>query len=294
MVCAPFDYVRVTSYDEGIAALLEYGEEAKILAGGQSLGPMLALRLARPSVLIDINDVEPEPPSLDRDVLRLSALTRQRTVAESPLVARHAPLLGQCVLRVGNVRVRNRGTIAGSLAHGDPTAEIACAALVLDAQIVVHGPDGQRVVPTREFFLSYLTTVLEPAELVVEVRFPVRRVRQGWSFHEMTRRASDFAVVAVAAVVELDSDATIRDCGVALAGVADRPVLGRPEALAGLIGSGGSPSRLGSAATALAESVSPSSDVHASGAYRRQLVEVLGRRALREAVERARQAVAGS
>ena len=295
MVCAPFDYQRVASYRDGVRALLEYGEDAKILAGGQSLGPMLALRLARPSVLIDINDAGEGQPSLDGDVLRIPALTRQRTVAESAIVAKHAPLLGHCVLHVGNVRVRNRGTIGGSLAHGDPTAEIACAALVLDAQVVVHGPNGERVIPAREFFVSYLTTALEPAELVVEVRFPVMHPRQGWSFHEMTRRASDFAVVAVAAVVELNADvATIRHCGVALAGVADRPVLGRPDAVASLVGSGGSPSEIAVVANALAESTAPSSDIHASGAYRQRLVEVLGRRALTEAVERARRAVVGS
>src|SRR5882757_6974064 len=295
VVCAPFDYQRVASYHDGVRALLEYGDDAKILAGGQSLGPMLALRLARPSVLIDINDAGEGQPSLDADVLRMPALTRQRTAAESALVAKHVPLLGHCVLHVGNVRVRNRGTIGGSLAHGDPTAEIACAALALDAQVVAHGPNGERVIPVREFFLSYLTTALEPAELVVEVRFPVMHERQGWSFHEMTRRASDFAVVAVAAVVELDADAsTIRHCGVALAGVADRPVLGRPDAVASLVGSGGSPSEIAVVANALAESTAPSSDIHASGGYRRTLVEVLGKRALTEAVERARRAVVGS
>ncbi|WP_028921984.1 FAD binding domain-containing protein [Pseudonocardia acaciae] len=295
MVCAPFDLLRVTSYGDGIRALLEYGEDAKIIAGGQSLGPMLALRLARPSMLVDINDVGEGAPSLDGDVLRVPALTRQRTVAESPLVAEYAPLLGHCVRHIGNVRVRNRGTIGGSLAHGDPTAEIACAALALDARLVVHGPDGERVVPAREFFVSYLTTVLEPAELVVEVRFPVMRPGQGWSFHEMTRRVSDFAVVAIAATVELDPDGgAVRSVDAALAGVADRPVRGRPEALAALVGSAGSPTEIAAAAGALAETTDPGSDVHASGAYRRRLVEVLGRRALGEAVARARQAVLGA
>jgi CO/xanthine dehydrogenase FAD-binding subunit len=293
VACAPFDYLRVQTYQDGVRALLEHGEDAKVIAGGQSLGPMLTLRLARPSVLIDLNDVGEGRPSLDGDVVRLPALTRQRTVAESPLVVEHAPLLAHCVRHVGNVRVRNRGTIGGSLAHGDPTAEIACAALALGAQIVTECPTGQRVVPAREFFVSYLTTALEPAELVVEVGFPTLRARQGWSFHEMTRRASDFAVVAVAAVVELDPDAaTIRDCAVALAGVADRPVQGDPEAVGGLVGGTGSPAKIAAAAGALAEATSPGSDIHASGNYRRRLVEVLGRRALTEAVERAREPVA--
>jgi aerobic carbon-monoxide dehydrogenase medium subunit len=293
VACAPFDYLRVPTYRDGVRALVEHGEDAKVIAGGQSLGPMLNLRLARPSVLIDINDVGEGQPSLDGDVVRIPALTRQRTVAESPLVVEHAPLLAHCVRHVGNVRVRNRGTIGGSLAHGDPTAEIACAALALDAQVVAEGPTGQRVVPAREFFVSYLTTALEPAELVVEVRFPTLRARQGWSFHEIARRASDFAVVAVGVVVELDPDATtIRDCAVSLAGVADRPVRGDPEALRGLVGGTGSLAGIAAAAAALAAATSPGSDIHASANYRRRLVEVLGRRALTEAVERAREPVA--
>lgn len=287
MVCAPFDYLRVGSYADGIGALLEYGEDAKILAGGQSLGPMLALRLARPSMLIDINDIGEGRPSLSGDVLHVPALTRQYTVAESPLVAEYAPLLGHCVRHVGNVRVRNRGTIGGSLAHGDPTAEIACAALALDAQLLVRGPEGERVIPAREFFVSYLTTALRPAELVVDIRFPVMRPGQGWSFHEMTRRVSDYAVVAVAAVVELAPDRSIREVGVALAGVADHPVRGPDAALAGLVGTTGDPAAVAEAARALAGSTDPSDDVHATGAYRKRLVEVLGRRALAEAVGRA-------
>jgi aerobic carbon-monoxide dehydrogenase medium subunit len=295
VVCAPFDYLPVTSYSDGIRALLEYGEDATVLAGGQSLVPMLALRLARPSVLVDINGVRDGRPRLAGDLLCVPAMTRQRTLAESALVTEHVPLLGDCVRYVGNVRVRNRGTIGGSLAHGDPTAEIACAALALDAQIVIRGQHGERTVPAREFFVSYLSTALQPAELVVEVRFPVLRPGQGWSFHEMTRRASDFAVVAAAAVVELEPDgSSIRELSIALAGVADRPVLGRPDAVAGLVGSVGGSAEIAAAAQALAESTDPGSDIHASGAYRRRLVEVLGRRAIDGAVQRARTAVTGA
>ncbi|CAM04140.1 carbon-monoxide dehydrogenase medium subunit [Saccharopolyspora erythraea NRRL 2338] len=289
MVCVPFEYTAVSTYDDAVRALVEHGEDAKVLAGGQSLGPMLALRLARPAVVIDINDIDQGQPEVAGEVLRIPALTRHRTVVDSPLVRQHAPMLSECTSRVGNVRVRNRGTIGGSLAHADPTAEIPCAALALGADIVVRGPDGDRAVPARDFFVTYLTTALEPSEVVREVRLPALRPQQGWSFHELVRRASDFAVVAVAVVVELESDAaTVRSAEVALAGVADRPVPAGREAVAPLIGSSGAPAEVAAAAAAIAGNTSPDGDVHASGAYRRRLVDVLTRRALTEALGRAR------
>ncbi|MFI0468938.1 FAD binding domain-containing protein [Saccharopolyspora sp. 5N102] len=290
MVSVPFEYTRVASYDDAVRALAERGEDAKLLAGGQSLGPMLALRLARPTALIDINDIDDGEPAVDGEILRIPALTRHRAVVDSALIHRHTPMLAACTSRVGNVRVRNRGTIGGSLAHADPTAEIPCASLALGADVVVRGPNTERTIPARDFFITYLTTVLEPTEVIQEVRFPVLRARQGWSFHELVRRASDFAVVATAAVVELESDATtVRSVELALAGVADRPMLVDRMAVAGLVGSTCAPGEVATAAAAVAETTSPDSDVHASGAYRKRLVEVLSRRAFTEAAERARQ-----
>lgn len=288
MVCAPFDYIRVDTYDDAIQALDEYGEDSKILAGGQSLGPMLALRLARPTVLVDINGIHAGQPTVDGDVLAMPALTRHREVVDSALIAEHVPMLGQCVSQVGNVRVRNRGTIGGSIAHADPTAEIACAALALDADVVVRSASGSRTVPARDFFVTYLTTVLDPSEVVTEVRFPVGRPGQGWSFQEMVRRASDFAIVAVAAVIELQPGGdTVRSADLALAGVADRPVAGDRSILSELVGSTCGRAEVARIARAVADTTSPESDVHASGTYRKHLVEVLTRRALTESFDRA-------
>ena len=295
MVAPAFEYVAAGSYDEAVRLLADGGEEAKILAGGQSLMPMLNLRLARPELLIDINSADDRPPSVAGGLLRLPALTRHRVLLEHDLVRRHCPLLAAAVWHVGNVRVRNRGTVAGSLAHADPTSEIGSCALATGAQVIARGPGGDRTVPVSELFVSYWTTELAETEIITDVLIPVARPRQGWSFQEMVRRTSDFAIVAVAAVVELDERAdTIAAARVALAGVADRVMLAGPELLTGLIGSTVSTGEdaAGAAAARIAGSVNPADDVHASGEYRRRLVRVLTGRALREACARAAGAVA--
>jgi carbon-monoxide dehydrogenase medium subunit len=289
MVSAPFDYVRVDSYDAAVAALADYGEDAKLIAGGQSLVPMLNLRLARPSVLVDINGVDTRSPTVDGSSLSLPGLTRHRQLLGSPLVRRHCPLLSAAATHVGNVRVRTRGTVGGSLAHADPTAEIAAAAVALDATVTVRGPAGERAIPARDFFVTYLTTALEPAEVVTDVSFPVTRPGQGWGFQEMVRRVSDFAIVAVAARLDTDeASGTIRSVDVALAAVADRVVLVNHDLLAPLVGTSLDERTVAEVATAVADSVAPGSDVHASAAYRKRMVDVLTRRALQEAKDRAR------
>ena len=263
------------------------GEEAKLLAGGQSLMPMLNLRLAHPELLIDINPADRREPSVEvhnsRGLLRLPALTRHRVLLEHDLVRRHCPLLADAVRHVGNVRVRNRGTIGGSLAHADHTSEIGCCALATSAQVVVRGPHGERTIPVSELFAGYWTTTLAPAEIITDVLIPVARPRQGWSFHEMVRRTSDFAIVAVAVTVNLAERANvIAAATVALAGVADRVVLADPE-LAGATAD----EDLDAAAARIAERLEPPDDVHASGEYRRRLARVLVARALRQARARA-------
>jgi aerobic carbon-monoxide dehydrogenase medium subunit len=289
MVAPAFDYVAAGSYDKAVRLLAAGGEEAKLLAGGQSLMPMLNLRLARPELLIDINQADQRPPSVAGGLLRLPALTRHRVLLEHPLVRQHCPLLAGAVRHVGNVRVRNRGTIGGSLAHADPTSEIGACALVTGAQVVVRGQDGDRTVPADGLFDTYWTTTLAAGEVITDVLIPVARPRQGWSFQEMVRRTSDFAIVAVAAVVELDERTdTIAAARVALAGIADRVTLADPDLLAGL--SGGSANANGdvdAAAAAIAGRLEPPTDVHASGEYRRRLARVLVARALREARARA-------
>jgi aerobic carbon-monoxide dehydrogenase medium subunit len=275
MVAPPFEYVAAGSYDEAVRLLAENGDEAKILAGGQSLMPMLNLRLAHPELLIDINPADQRPPALENGMLRLPALTRHRVLLEHEMVRQHCPLLADAIRYVGNVRVRNRGTIAGSLAHADPTSEIGCCALATGARVVTRGPNGERTVPASDLFAGYWSTTLDPAEIITDVLIPAARPRQGWSFQEMVRRTSDFAIVAVSVVFNLaERSGDPASATVALAGVADRVVLADPELL------DDDPDE---SAARIAESLDPPDDVHASGAYRRRLARVLISRALREA-----------
>ena len=290
MVASAFEYVAARSYDEAVrllAASAERDQEAKILAGGQSLMPMLNLRLAHPELLIDINPADQRPPTLalhnSGEMLRLPALTRHRVLLEHEMVRQHCPLLAEAIRYVGNVRVRNRGTIAGSLAHADPTSEIGCCALATGARVVVRGPAGngpsERTVPVSDLFAGYWSTTLDPAEIITDVLIPAAGPRQGWSFQEMVRRTSDFAIVAVSVIFNLAERAgEPASATVALAGVADRVVLADPELL------NDDPDE---SAARIAESLDPPDDVHASGAYRRRLARVLTARALREASARA-------
>jgi carbon-monoxide dehydrogenase medium subunit len=285
MVAPAFEYVAAGSYDEAVRLLAAGnkagGEEAKILAGGQSLMPMLNLRLAHPELLIDINPADQREPSCTDGMLRLPALTRHRVLLEHDLVRQHCPLLADAIRYVGNVRVRNRGTIAGSLAHADPTSEIGCCALATGAQVVALGPDGERTMPASDLFAGYWSTTLAPEEIITDVLIPAARPHQGWSFHEMVRRTSDFAIVAVAVIFNLAERSGDRaSATVALAGVADRVVLADPELLTG------DPDE---SAARIADTLDPADDVHASGAYRRRLARVLISRALREAAARAAQ-----
>jgi aerobic carbon-monoxide dehydrogenase medium subunit len=294
MVAPAFDYVAADSYDEAVRLLAAHGDEAKVLAGGQSLMPMLNLRLARPALLIDINPADDRQPTLDQadGMLRLPALTRHRVLLEHDLVRRGCPLLAGAVRHVGNVRVRNRGTIGGSLAHADPTSEIGCCALAAGAEVVTRGPDGDRTVPAGDLFAGYWATTLAESEVITDVLVPAARPGQGWSFQEMVRRTSDFAIVAVAATVYLaERSVAIASATIALAGVADRVVLADPD-VAGLTGSATTDEALDAAAGRIAGRLEPPDDVHASGAYRRRLARVLVARALREACDRAAGAVA--
>ena len=279
MVAPAFEYAAAGSYDEAVRLLAENGEEAKILAGGQSLMPMLNLRLAHPGLLIDINPADQRGPSVTDSLLRLPALTRHRVVLEHDLIRQHCPLLADAIRYVGNVRVRNRGTIGGSLAHADPTSEIGCCALATGARVVALGPAGERTVPASDLFAGYWSTTLDPEEIITDVLIPAARPRQGWSFQEMVRRTSDFAIVAVAVIVNLaERSGDPASATVALAGVADRVVLADPELLTG------DPDE---SAARIADTLHPADDVHASGAYRRRLARVLVSRALREAAARA-------
>jgi aerobic carbon-monoxide dehydrogenase medium subunit len=286
---APFDYLAVTTFAEAIDALREFGDESVILAGGQSLVPMLNLRLVQPQMVIDINGVPTAAPVVSGGRLKLSALTRHAKILSDPLVAHASPMLVDAVCHVGNVRVRNRGTVGGSLAHADPTSEIGAAALCLDGEVVLTSASGSRTVPIDEFFVSYLTTSIAPGELLTEVHLPTLNGRSGVSFVEMVRRTSDFAIVAAAAVVELEADErTVRRARVALSGVSDRPRLADTSLTDELLGQELPYDYLRTLGAEIAARFEPPDDVHASAAYRRRLIEVLTARALHQAMDRAR------
>jgi aerobic carbon-monoxide dehydrogenase medium subunit len=283
----PFDYVATSSLEEAVATLQEHGDEAKLLAGGQSLVPLLAFRLARPSVLVDLNGVA----GLDRlelvdGELVVGAMARQRDVERLPKLRERCALIPEAVELIGHVAIRNRGTVGGSLAHADPAAEWPAIAVILDAELELTGPNGTRTVAARDFFVSYFTTVLEPDEVLTRIRVPLPAGRTGSCFLELSRRHGDFALAGVGALVTLADDGTASDVRLGLIGVGARPV--RPataeSALRGRVPDGAA---IAEAAAAVADEVEPNGDIHASEEYRRHLATVLTRRALSTAVARA-------
>jgi carbon-monoxide dehydrogenase medium subunit len=280
---AAFDYHRVERTEDALARLAELGEDAKVLAGGQSLVPMMNFRLVRPSALVDITRV----PDLryvlrDGDALRIGALTLHREVEmlRDPDVAAGYELLPRAARWVGHYPIRTRGTFGGSSAHADPSAEWCMLAVLLDATIVAAGPDGEREVPAADFFLGFFTTALEPGELLVEVRFP--RPRPHAALQEFARRHGDFAIVAAAVALDVDGD-RISEPRVVVGGVDEVPL--RVEAAEEVLG-GAAPGgeAFAQAGRAAADAVDPSADVHGSAEYRKELTDVLVRRALAEAI----------
>lgn len=284
-----FEYLDPTTIQGAVAALGERGAEAKILAGGQSLVPLLNLRLVHFEVLVDLNRIA----GLDyiREVdgaLAIGALTRQRAMERSELVARRQPLLQAAARLIGHEAIRNRGTVVGSLVHADPAAELPAVAAALGAEVTTLGPRGERTISANDFFVTYLATAVEADEIVTEARFPVLPERTGWAIQEVARRSGDFALAGAVASVTLDGDGSCSAARIALFGVAPTPVrahqaeqmlLGQPPADDLLARAGN---------TAASEIPDPISDVHASAEYRREVAGVLTRRALSEAVARAR------
>jgi len=284
----PFDYVAPTSLDEALAALAEHGDEAKVLAGGQSLVPLLNFRLARPRWLVDLNRISSLAYIRERDGgLAIGAMTRQRALERSDLVRERCPLLAEAVPLIGHFQIRNRGTIGGSLVHADPAAELPAVVTALGAELVVRGPAAERVLRPQEFFLDYLTVALAPAEVLVEVRLPAWPPRSGWAFLEVSRRHGDFALVGVGTVLSLDSGGVCTRAAIALTGVGGTP-LSADEAARTLVGERPSAAAIEAVARAVSRSLEPDSDLHASADYRKRVGETLTRRALTRALERAR------
>lgn len=286
---APLDYYDPSTVEEALELLQKYGDDAKVLAGGQSLMPLLNMRLVTPRVIVDVNRIASLAYVREGEDggLRIGALTRQAAVERSELVAQKLPLLAEAVRLIGHVQIRHRGTIGGSIAHADPAAELPGVLTALNGQVVVRGPQGTRLVPASEFFVNVLTTVLAPTELVVEVRLPPIPKGAGWAFVEITRRHGDFALAGVAAVLALGSGGTIETARLGAIGVGPTPVKpARAEAM--LVGERPCESLFRSAAEAVSEGLVPLSDVHASAEYRRELAAVMARRALDTALRRAR------
>lgn len=286
---APFVYVAPETVEDAVALLVEHGDAAKVLAGGQSLVPLMNMRLARPRVLVDINRVLAlHYLGVEDGVVRIGAITRQRAVERSPEVAARCPLLRDALKHVGHPAIRARGTVAGSLAHADPAAELPAVLVALEGEVTVQGPAGERTVRAPDLFVTYLTTSLDPHELITEVRFPTLPEGAGWSWMEISRRSGDFALAGVGVVLTLQ-DGRIADARIALTGVGPTPVrTGGAERL--LVGRPPSDRLWEEAAEAVRASVDPEGDVHASAEYRRHVAGVLARRALREAALRAREA----
>jgi aerobic carbon-monoxide dehydrogenase medium subunit len=265
MIPAPFEYAAATSRAHALELLAEYGDDAKLLAGGHSLLPMMKLRLATPAVLIDIGRLDDlAGVTADGDELIIGATTRHADLAASELVKTEAPLLAHAAAQVGDPQIRHRGTIGGSLSHADPAADLPMALVALGGSVQVEGPGGARVVAADDFFQGYFETALQPDELLTAVRVP-RRPGFPWGYQKFVRRSNDWAIVGVAAI----------DGRVALANMGATPLRARAveEALAG----GASPAQ---AAQHAAEGTSPGEDMHADRAYRVHLAQVLTRRAL--------------
>lgn len=281
-----FDYHVPASVDEAIVLLGRYGGDAKILAGGQSLVPLLNFRLSRPAALIDLNRI----PSLayirshDGEV-RLGAMTRQRTVEFSPVVAERVPLLTEATRWVGHLPIRSRGTIGGSLAHADPSAEYPTVLAALEGSVVARGPKGERVVGAGELFRSYLTTSLEPEEILVEVRVPAMPTGAGYAFEELARRHGDFALVGIAAVIARSGERCTL-ARLATSGTGPVPIRLR-DAERILERDGLGAAAIEAAARRASELVEPDSDIHASADYRRHLTGVLTGRAITRALTKA-------
>lgn len=284
---APFRYFAPTSISECLDLLKQYGEDAKLLAGGQSLVPLMNFRLVKPAVIVDLNRVDGLAYiRRDDDVLHIGAMTRQRELERDPSVARDSPLLAEAIRYVGHPQIRNRGTVGGSIAHADPAAELPAVLLALNGSVKVTGPRGDRIVPASQFFLGYFTTALAAHEVLTEIQLPAGGQGEGWAVQEVARRHGDFALVGVACRVAMDGDGAISQAVAALFGVAATPLLA--PGLTTLLGTRGTEADLLQVAQVVSVGLEPTSDIHASARYRKQVAGVLIKRCLAIACQRAR------
>jgi CO/xanthine dehydrogenase FAD-binding subunit len=278
-----FKYVSVDSVAGALSALAQHGGDAKILAGGQSLVPMMNFRIAQPAVLVDINPVkELDYVRVENGWLSIGARTRQRTLEKSSQVKEQCPLLAEAVKWIGHPQIRNRGTLGGSLVHGDPTAELALVATLLEARLVIRSRAKSRTVGPGDFFEGFMSTRIGEDEILAEVGFPVAPQGSGYGFRELCLRHGDFAVVAAAVQLTVDKNTRCSEARVAVSGAGPKP-LRIPAAEKVLAGCDGNSAALDDAAARVPAEVEPVDDLRGSAAYRREMARVLVRRALGDA-----------
>jgi carbon-monoxide dehydrogenase medium subunit len=287
MIPAAFDYIAPQSLDEAVRALADHGEEAKLLAGGHSLLPLLKLRLANPKLLIDLSKVPGlSGISQQDDKIVVSALTTHYQIESSDLLKTKCPLLPQTARTIGDVQVRNRGTIGGSLAHADPSADWPAAILALGGELKLSGPKGQRQIAAEEFFLAPMTTAIEPTEILTEIRVPISSRRYGSAYLTLAQPASGFAIVGVAVWLKLAQNGRCEEIGIGVTGLSEKPFRARTieERLRG----NKLTAKLNEeSASKVAEGRDPLEDLHASAKFRAHLAQVYTARAIQEAAKRA-------
>lgn len=287
MIPPAFEYLRPSTIPEAIAFLQQYGDEAKVLSGGQSLIPMMKLRLARPAYLIDINRIAGLSYIKEEDGhLKIGGLTREADLEGSPTIRTKFPIIFDTAHVIADPQVRNLATVAGNLAHGDPANDHPATMLALGAKVVATGPKGERVIPVEDFFVSLFTTALQPNEIVTEIRIPLPSPHSGGAYFKLERKVGDFATAAVAAQVTLDGNGVCQQVGIGLTNVGPTPVKAR-KAEAFLRGKKLDDATIRQAAQLASEEAQPSSDLRGPAEYKKALVKELTARALLRAVERA-------
>ncbi|MDQ0253381.1 carbon-monoxide dehydrogenase medium subunit/2-furoyl-CoA dehydrogenase FAD binding subunit [Evansella vedderi] len=284
---ATFDYYRPDSVVEALQLLEEYGDEGKLLAGGQSFIPILNMRMSEPESLIDINHLKELDYIKEEDgYLKIGAVTRQSKLEKSPLVKKLVPILVEATSFIGHIQTRNRGTVGGSVVHADPSAELPLTLLTLDAKVTIKSMDEEREANLRDFFITYLTTEIMPSELLTEIQIPLQHMSNGYAFEEFSRRHGDFALVAVACLLDVDEVGTVTSGRLAVGGIDAVPVLAE-DAMDLLIGKKLSESLLQTVGEKVVEDAEPDDDLHASKEYRLNLAKVLIKRAIQKAYGRA-------
>ena len=282
---ATFSYLRPSTLQETLKLLTEYGDEGKIIAGGQSFVPILNMRMSEPEYLIDIHQLtELEGIRLENEVIKIGALTTQRSLERNALIKKYLPVLEKGTKFIGYVQTRNRGTVGGSVAHADPSAELPLTFLALDAKIIVQSVDETRIADINDFFLTYLTTDMMPNEILTEIRVPINQP-QGYAFEEFSQKHGDFALVSVICLLSTDDKGIIDSVRLAIGGVDAVPVLAE-EAMEHLIGKEPTDAVLEEAAELAVENVDPDEDLHATVDYRLHLAKTLIKRAIQKAYKK--------